>query len=310
LKNDADPGGGGSADAAQARRQRLIGIGLMCLTVTCFTGIDSTAKYLGGQMDTLQIVWARYAFAFVLALIITNPVSNPSLMRTSRLKLQVFRSFLLLLSTVANFIALRYLRLDQTVTIGFSAPFMVAALAGPILGEVVGLRRWIAIMVGFLGVLVVTRPGFGGIHPAALFTLLGMGSYALYIIITRMLSYTDSSSTTLFYSNLVGAAAVSFVVPFVWTTPQSWLVVLLMVFMGACAMTGHYLLILAYRLAPTAVIAPFIYSQIVSGIIAGYVIFGDLPDRWTLIGAAIVVASGLYLLYLEQRVAPVRRASS
>jgi drug/metabolite transporter (DMT)-like permease len=309
LSNDGEPLGGGSTDAAQVRRQRLAGIGLMCLAVTCFTGIDSSAKYLGAHMDTLQIVWARYAFAFFLALIITNPMSNPSLVRTSRLKLQIFRSFLLLFSTAANFVALRYLRLDQTVTIGFSAPFMVAGLAGPILGEIVGLRRWLAIVVGFLGVLVVTRPGFGGIHPAAILTLLGMASYAVYIIITRMLSYTDSSSTTLFYSNLVGAAAVSIVVPFVWTTPENWPLVVLMVFMGACAMTGHYLLILAYRRAPTAVIAPFIYTQIVSGIAAGYLIFNDLPDRWTLIGAAIVVASGLYLLYLEHRVVAPRPVS-
>ena len=272
----------------------------MCLAVVCFSGIDTTAKYLNTQMDTVQVVWARYVFAFLGALIISNPISHPELMRTKRPVLQLVRSFLLLFATGANFVALQYLRLDQTVTIGFSTPLMVAALAGPFLGEWVGPRRWAAIVVGFLGVVVITRPGFGGIHWAAFLCFTTMIAYAVYIIITRILSYSDSSATTLFYSNLVGAAAVSLIVPFFWTTPTHWLNMVLMVFMGACGSIGHYLLILAYRHAPTSVVAPFIYTQIVSAIAVGYIFFGDLPDRWTLIGAAIVIASGLYLLNRER----------
>jgi drug/metabolite transporter (DMT)-like permease len=127
-----------------------------------------------------------------------------------------------------------------------------------------------------------------------------MVSYAVYIIITRILAYSDSSATTLFYSNLVGAAAMTALVPFFWTTPQDWWIIFLMAFMGGCASVGHYLLILAYRHAPTSVVAPFIYTQIVSAIAVGYIFFGDLPDRWTIIGAAIVIASGLYLLDRER----------
>src|SRR5262249_16819766 len=155
---------GGAEQAAAARRARLTGILLMCGAVACFACLDSMAKYLGRRMDVLEVVWARYTAAFILALILSNPFSRPGLMRTTRPGLPVVRSAVLLGSTVFNFIALQYLQLDQVLAIIFSTPFMVAALAGPMLGEWVGPRRWAAIAVGFVGVVVVTRPGFGAIH--------------------------------------------------------------------------------------------------------------------------------------------------
>jgi drug/metabolite transporter (DMT)-like permease len=221
-------------------------------------------------------------------------------MRTSRPGLQIGRSILLLGSTLLNFFALRYLQLDQALAIVFSTPFFVAILSGPVLGEWVGWRRWAAICVGFVGVLLVARPGFGGIHPAALISLAAAVFYAAYTISTRLLARTDSNETTLFYSNLVGAVVMLPVVPFVWTTPSDPLVIGLMIVCGAFGSVGHYLLIIAHRLAPPAVLAPFIYTQLVWVIILGYLVFNDLPNEWTLAGAAIVVASGLYMLYREQ----------
>jgi drug/metabolite transporter (DMT)-like permease len=288
-------------DSVHERRQRLSGIALMCGALASFACLDTMAKFLSAYMDTLQVVWARYTGAFVLAVIISNPITRPGLLRTGRPLLQVGRSVLLLGSTLLNFFALRYLQLDQALAIVFSTPFFVAILSGPLLGEWVGWRRWTAIAVGFLGVLLVARPGIGGIHPAALISLAAAMFYAAYSISTRMLSRTDSNETTLFYSNLVGAAVMLPVVPFVWTTPSDPLVILLMVMCGAFGTVGHYLLIIAHRLAPPALLAPFIYGQIVWVIILGYVAFGDVPNRWTLAGAAVVVASGLYILYREQR---------
>ena len=285
---------------AHERRQRLTGIALMCGALACFACLDTMAKFLNGYMDTLQVVWARYTGALIVALVISNPFSRPALMATGRPLLQVGRSVLLLASTLLNFFALRYLQLDQALAIVFSTPFFVAILSGPVLGEWVGWRRWTAICVGFLGVLLVARPGLGGIHPAALISLAAAAFYAAYSISTRMLSRTDSTETTLFYSNLVGAAVMLPVVPFVWTTPSDPLIILLMVACGAFGTVGHYLLILAHRLAPPALLAPFIYSQIVWAIILGYVVFADVPTGWTLAGAAIVVASGLFILYREQ----------
>lgn len=279
---------------------RLTGIGLMCGAVLSFAFLDATAKYLNGYMDTLQVVWARYTGAFVLALIIFNPVSRPGLMRTSRPVLQLVRSAMLLGSTIANFIAFRYLQLDQALAILFSTPFMVAILAGPLLGEWIGWRRWIAILVGFAGVLLVTRPGVGDVHWAALYSVASAVFYALYIVATRVLSRSDSSDTTLFYSNLVGAVAMLPVMPFVWKTPDDPFIIFLMVVFGAFGSFGHYLLIVAHRLAPASVLAPFMYTQLVWATGFGYFVFGDVPNRWTLAGAAVVVASGLYLLHRER----------
>jgi drug/metabolite transporter (DMT)-like permease len=277
----------------------LTGIALMCCAVATFSCIDATGKYLIRNMDTIQVVWARYFFAFVLTLIFTNPVNRPGLTRTSRPFFQVGRSALLLLSTILNLIALRWLQLDESLSILFSTPFMVAALCVPLLGEWVGWRRWAAIIVGFIGVLVVARPGFGGLHPAALLTFAGAVCYAFYSISTRLLSRTDSSDTTQFYTSLVGAVAMSLVVPFVWTKPESAVIAGLMVLIGALGGGGHYLLIRAHRLAPASTLAPFIYTQMVWTTALGFMVFGDVPHRWTIVGGFIVISSGLYLLHRE-----------
>lgn len=291
-------------DHTRPSRSRLTGIALMCAALACFSCLDATAKYLGGHMDTLQVVWARYTSAFVVALFMFNPISHPGMMRTRKPLLQIMRSALLLGSTILNFFAIRYLQLDQALSIMFATPLLVAALAGPMLGEWVGWRRWIAILAGFSGVLLVTRPGVGGIHPAALLSIGSTVCYGLYAVSTRILSRHDSTETTLFYSNLVGAAGMLPVLPFVWSTPDSLFVVFLMVVIGAFGSLGHYFLIAGHRLAPASVLAPFIYTQLVWTAALGYLVFGEVPNRWTLAGAAVVICSGLYLLYRERVVGP------
>jgi drug/metabolite transporter (DMT)-like permease len=274
----------------------------MCGAVATFACLDATGKYLLRYMDPLQIVWARYFGAFLLALIFLNPITRPKMMTTSRPFMQIGRSALLLGSTALNFFALRYLQLDEALAILFSTPFLVALLCGPLLGEWVGWRRWAAISVGFLGVLLVARPGFGGLHPAALLSFGSAICYALYVISTRVLARTDSSETTLFYSNLVGAVAMLPIIPFVWTKPDSAFVVALMVLIGALGSGGHYLLICGHRLAPASTLAPFIYTQMVWTTTLGFLVFGQVPHRWTIIGGLVVIASGLYLLNRERKV--------
>jgi drug/metabolite transporter (DMT)-like permease len=158
----------------------------------------------------------------------------------------------------------------------------------------------VAISIGFLGVLVVIRPGFD-MHPAALLSVATACCYATYGIITRLLSHTDSNETQLFYGNFIGSLATSAAVWFVWSTPESLLVIALMVLIGAFGSVGHYLLIAAHRLAPASLISPFMYTQLVWAVILGYLIFGDLPTAWTLTGASIVIGSGLYLVYRERQ---------
>jgi drug/metabolite transporter (DMT)-like permease len=239
---------------ARARRHRLTGIGLMCAAVISFACLDASAKYLNSYMGTMQVVWARYTGAFLLTLIVFNPLSRPGLIKTERPYLQVFRASLLLGSTVANYVAFRYLQLDQALLILFSTPFLVALLAGPILGEWIGWRRWAAILIGFAGVLLVMRPGTG-LHWAALFSLAAAVFYSFYMITTRILSRTERTDTTLFYSNLVGAVAMVPVLPFVWSVPSDPFVLFLMVVFGAFGSFGHYLLILAHRLTPASSLA-------------------------------------------------------
>jgi len=289
-------------DDSHERVSRLTGIALMCGAVACFALLDTTAKYLNLYMSALQVAWARYTGAFLFPFIVSNPWTRPGLTRTNRPLLQLARSVLLLGSTLCNFAALRYLQLDEAIALIFSTPFFVAALSGPMLGEWVRWRRWSAIAVGFLGVVVVARPGAASFHPAALLSLSAALCYALYSIATRILARTDSNETTLFYSNVVGALALLPVVPLVWTTPSDPLVIALMVVTGVIGSFGHYLLIAAHRLAPAAVLSPFIYSEIVLVTVLGFLVFGDVPNRFTLTGAAIVVASGLYLLHRERKV--------
>jgi drug/metabolite transporter (DMT)-like permease len=299
--NDASAQAASSASPSLAdRRQRLIGIGLMCAALLCFSCLDATAKWLNRSVDPLLTVWWRYTASVVLVSFLINPWTRPGVVRASRFWLQIVRSVLLFLSTVANFVALQYLQLAETISIIFSVPLMVALLAGPILGEWVGPRRLVAIGVGFVGVLIVTRPGTGTMHPAILLSIGGSVAYAFYAITTRILAAHDSSETTMVYSGLAGVALMTPLLPLIWTTPDSLLMWVLFLSLGLYGGFGHWLLILAHARAPAPILSPFIYTQIVWMLALGYILFGDWPDAWTMTGAGVVIASGLYLLYRER----------
>jgi drug/metabolite transporter (DMT)-like permease len=292
---------GSTDDIASQRRQRLIGIALMCSAVALFAVLDTTAKYLNTQMDTLQIVWARYTSAFVLTLAVSNPLTTPGLLRTGSLRLQLTRSLLLVGSTALNFLALRYMQLADVLAIIFTFPFIVAIASGPMLGEWIGWRRWLAIMFGFCGVLLITRPGTGSMQPAALFSLAATICYGLYAVTTRILSRTDSNQTSLFYGNMIGALVMLPVLPFVWIAPADAIIAAMMLGTGVLGSLGHFCLISGHKLAPASVLSPFVYTQLIWVTILGYLVFGSLPTGWTLAGAAMVVSSGLYLLYRERK---------
>jgi drug/metabolite transporter (DMT)-like permease len=288
--------------AHEARRQRLRGIAMMCGAVALFAALDAIAKYLGRHMDPLQVTGMRFISGFVIALIIFNPLTRPGLLKTRQPGLQFIRGLFFVSTTIFNFLAFRYLQLDEALSIMFSTPFLVAIAAGPLLGEWVGWRRWTAIGVGFLGVLVVIRPGMGGgMQWAALLSVAAAIFYAAYGIATRMVSRTDPSDTTLFYGNLVGMTVMLPILPFVWVKP-SLTDLAMLVAVGALGSAGHYLLIAAHRRAPASVLSPFIYTQLIWASTLGFMVFGDVPTQWTLVGGAIVVASGLYLIHRERKV--------
>lgn len=292
--------GASPPDAAREARTRLVAILLMCGGVIGFATCDATAKWLNRSMDPLMTTWFRYASNVVLVSLVLNPVTKPRLYHANRFGLQILRSALLLACTVTNFFALRYLQLTETMTIQFAMPLLVALLAGPLLGEWVGPRRLAAIAAGFVGVLVVVRPGPDGIQPAALLCLGNVVCYAFYILATRRLAATDSSATTTFYSGLAGVALLTPALPLIWTAPTSPLAWALLLALGFFGAFGHWLFVLAHARAPAAVLAPFIYTQLLWMLILGWLVFGDVPGPGTLAGAGVVVASGLYLLSRER----------
>jgi drug/metabolite transporter (DMT)-like permease len=281
------------------RRRRLAGIGLMCAALLCFSCLDATAKWVNRSVDPLMTVWWRYAVSVLLVSCLINPWTRPGVLRSNRFGLQVLRSLLLFFSTVTNFFALKHLQLAETISISFSVPLMVALMAGPLLGEWIGPRRLVAVGIGFIGVLVVTRPGVD-MHPAVLLSVAGSVAYAFYAITTRILAAHDSSQTTMVYSGLAGVVLMAPVLPVIWNTPDSPSTWLLFLSIGALGAFGHWLLILAHARAPAPILSPFIYTQIIWMIALGYILFGDWPDMWTLVGAGVVIASGLYLLYRER----------
>lgn len=293
--NQQENGSGGATANAP-----IAGIGLIILACLCFSVLDATAKYLSASLPTLQIVWVRFVSHVVLSLVLFQVWKSPQLLKTDRWGLQIIRAFCLLGTTIFNFLAVRYLQLAETMSIMFAAPFVITALAGPVLGEWAGIRRWVAIIVGFLGVLVVTRPGLGGLHWAVIYSLAAMSFFATYALLTRKLAATDSSAGMLIISGLVASIAMAPVGLSVWQAPDGAWEWGLLIATGAFGGGGHFLFILAHRLAPAPVLAPMTYVQIVWMVALGYLIFGDVPTLTTILGATIVVASGLYILYREQ----------
>jgi drug/metabolite transporter (DMT)-like permease len=280
---------------------RLLAVLLMCAATVCFSGIDSSAKWLGMRLPEGEIVWARYVGAAIFSLMVARPLSRPGTLRAKRPWLQLIRSALLLGSTYFNFLALTKLQLAETSTISFLSPLFVALLAGPWLGERVGGARMAAIAVGFLGVVIATRPGTSAFQPIVFVAIAGVVCNAFYGLTTRMLAGGDTAETTLVWTSIVGVVAVTPFLPWFWATPQSPLVWAVMALMGASGAFGHWLMILAHHRAPASAMAPFGYTQLLWMIVIGWLVFGDKPPGATLIGAGIVIACGVFLAWRERR---------
>lgn len=275
------------------------GVLWMIAATMMFVNIDAIAKHLTQTYPVIEVVWARYFF-HLLFLVAFLGRRLPAVMQTRRLTLQLWRSAFLVLATFMMMSALRVIPLADASTLLFLAPLVVTALSAPFLGERVGVRRWISVVVGFIGALVVIRPGTGMMQMAALLPAGAAVAFAFYQIATRLLARTDTPMTTLLYTALLGALALSATVPFVWVTP-TWIDLLMMIASGLLGGVGHFLLIKAFTAAPAATVSPFSYTTLIWSVTYGFVIFGDLPDAWTWTGAAIIVGSGLYILRREQR---------
>jgi len=275
------------------------GIALI-LASTVFLGIsDVTAKYLSATLPSIEIAWIRFlVFALIMSPAMV-PGSPLFALQSRRPGLQVMRGVALLGSSLFFISGLRFLPIAEASATGFVSPLFVTALSIIFLGESVGLRRWIATAVGLIGVVIILRPGSGAFHPAAFFPIVSALAWACTLIMTRMMSGREHALTTMTYSSITGACIVSALVPFVWVTP-SWDDILFGIFIGIASTAGQWIVVLAFRYADASVLAPFSYTQLLWVTVLGFVIFGELPDIWTITGAVFIVASGLYTAHRER----------
>jgi len=261
--------------------------------------MDTIAKYLSSDLSFFQITWARYFFTVFFTLPFMFFFFRKNLTWTTQPKLQIFRGLTLFFANVLFFYSISIISMAKALTLAFVAPLITTALSPFILGEKVGFRRWSAVIVGFIGSLIVIRPGFIDFNLASI-AALGTGCfYGIYLIITRKLHSSDSPLLTLLLTGVVGLVFASFLVPVVWINPtfNQWS---LLALMGLFACLGHLFLILSLKYADASKLAPLGYFEIVTNIILGYYFFGDLPHYWTWVGLAIIVCSGIYISLRER----------
>lgn len=288
------------APAARAGDNPVKALIYMMLAVLLFPFMNAMVKVLRDDFDPAMIIWARYVSHFLLMVLLFLPLHGWSLFRSEHPRIQTGRSVLLLIATVCYFTALGHVPLATAAIIGFTSPFVVTALSIPILGEQVGWRRWAAVLAGFIGALIVIRPGSGAIHPLAGLVLVTACCYGLYQIYTRKISASDKPATTITWTALVGAVISTAVIPFFWQTPQTAKQLILLSAAGMVGGLGHYFVVKAFQYAQASLLAPVAYGQIVGATLLGLVVFGDFPDGWTWLGTSIIVGCGLYIGYRER----------
>ncbi|SDH91031.1 Permease of the drug/metabolite transporter (DMT) superfamily [Bradyrhizobium lablabi] len=275
------------------------GIALI-LTSTIFLGTsDVTAKYLSATLPSIEITWIRFLTFALIMVPAMVPGSPLFALQTNRLSLHLLRGLGILGSSLFFISGLRFLPIAEASATGFVAPLLVTALSIVFLGESVGLRRWIATGVGLIGVIIILRPGTGAFHPAAFFPLVSALCWACTLIITRMMSGTERAITVMAYSSMVGLVLLSGLVSSVWVTP-TWHDIAFGIFIGVASTLGQWIVVLAFRYADASVLAPFSYTQLLWVSILGFLVFGEVPDVWTVTGAAFIVASGLYTAHRER----------
>lgn len=286
-----------------AGNRLLLGIAFMALAVTLFPFLNASVKYLTADYPTWQIVWARYAGHLLFMIILFAPSHGTTLFRTRSLGIQFGRSLLLLSSTALYFTALTYISMPTAASISFTSPFIVVALSVPLLGEKVGPRRWGAVAIGFLGALLIIRPGGEDTHWAVLLVVANASCYALYQVLTRRVAGVDSPETTITLTAVVGTAVACVIAPFDWRMPQEALHWALFAGVGLFGGLGHYFVVKAFQYAEASAVAPIGYGQLVGAVVLGYLVFGDFPDLMTWLGAAVIVGCGLYIAVRERKAA-------
>lgn len=275
------------------------GIAVAVVALVMFSGLDVVSKLLGPLMPVSQILWVRFLFFVTVAVALAWRPGQGVAWRSRRPGLQALRGLLLVVEMGMFVWAFKTMPLADVQAIAAATPLMVVALSVPLLGEAVGWRRWAAVAAGFAGVMLIVRPGFQTLGVGTLVALAGAVLFAFYQIMLRIVGRDDSPGTTAIWSGAVGAIATSFVAPFDWVAPDltGWLLLAAAAVLGAA---GHTIYSAAFVLAPASVLQPFTYLMLVFAVFFGWLVFGDLPDLWTLAGSGLIVGSGLYALHRER----------
>ena len=294
------------SDAGHPPSRPASGILLMLCAVGCFAATDTLAKMLVTHYSTVQLLWIRNCVHVLTIVLLGWPILGKRLFAANNMRWQWQRGLLLLVCSFLAFTSLRFMQVAEFTAIMFVSPLLVTLLAARWLNERVSRARGCAIGTGFIGVMIIIRPGSGLFGAAALIPLLLAGLSAFFVILTRKYARDDDALTTLFYTGLVAALAASLAMPFVWHTPPpaDWPALLAL---GVIAAAGHYMFVLAFRRAPASTLAPFSYAQLVFALLFGYFLFQTVPDRWSFIGMGVVVTSGLAAAILQRW--EMRRAS-
>ena len=287
----------------------VVGILLAILAGFLFVTSDTVVKLARQDLPVAMVVWGRFTAHFLLMLLMFPGKKIKQLFKVNNLKLVIIRGILLLLCTFLFFTAIGYIGLAEANSIMFISPFFVVALSIPLLKEQVGIRRWSAVVIGFFGILIILRPGFQEIHWAYLLIIGVAFFFALFTILTRTLSFTETAISMWFYTALVGMVGSSSVVWHYWQTPTLHQTLMLLL-IGAIGGGSHYIIIKAHQRASASILAPFQYFQIIWATVYGLLIFDTAPDGWTWLGTAIIIASGLYVWAREQQLGKMRRSTS
>jgi drug/metabolite transporter (DMT)-like permease len=285
------------------------GIYFMILAVFLFSCMDALIKWTAADYPIGQIVFFRNIFAFIPVMIFVRQAGGITVLRTKNIGGHLVRGFVGVTAMICVFTAFALMPLGEAVALSLSGPIFLTALSVPMLGEKVGVRRWSAVLVGFIGILVMTRPGAGVFQPAALFAIGGALFYALAMISVRRLNQTESAAAIVFYFTVFAAAIGALSLPFQWTSPDLEGFVML-VGIGLIGGLAQLAMTQAFRLSPVALIAPFDYGALVFALSFGYMIWGDVPDGYIVVGSLIVIASGLYILHRETTLARLQREAN
>ncbi|HEY4042486.1 MAG TPA: DMT family transporter [Rhodopila sp.] len=270
-------------------------IALAVSATMLFGSSDTISKYLSTSLPIVEFIWIRYVLFLVMAAFLIRRGS----IRPRNPGLQLTRGLCVIGSSILFVYGVREMTIAQATTISFLSPLLITILSIPLLGETVGPRRWAAVAAGMVGMLIVVRPGLGGFQPAALFGVASALCWALALIITRKISHSDAPQTTVLWSAAIGTTMLTLILPFVAVWPTAKQLCLSLV-LGVLASGGQWVVVLAHRIAPASLLAPFFYGQLLWVSILGFVVFGNLPDTWTITGAGIIVASGLYTAHRER----------